>query len=205
MKTYATISFSILILLCSPAYAFGEQPIDVIQKFIDQGIHILQDPQYQDQSQRLSQRQKLMETLAAAFDYNEFSRRVLANSWRMFSPPQREEFTMLFARFINLYYIPKLQDKYNNEKVVVMAQDMISPIKAVVRIKVFWKNREVPVEIKMIRHSETWKAFDLSALGISAVSFYRAQFRAILQKRSPAQVIEMIREKVRLHEMKSQN
>jgi ABC-type transporter MlaC component len=205
MRKYTVICASILILLCLPYHAYADQPIEVIQQCIDRGIQILRDPRYQDKSQRKLQRKKLSETLGQALDYEEFSKRVLAKNLRSFSSNQLEEFIDLFTRFINLYYIPRLQDRYDNETVAVLGQDFISPTKAIVRIKVFWKNRQVPVEIKMIRRSQTWKVYDLSALGIGAVSFYRAQFRAILKRRTPSQVIEMMREKVKLQKMKNQN
>jgi ABC-type transporter MlaC component len=43
----------------------------------------------------------------------------------------------------------------------------------------------------------TWKVYDLSVLGISAVGNYRAQFHWMLQNKTPDQVIETIKEKIR--------
>jgi ABC-type transporter MlaC component len=66
-----------------------------------------------------------------------------------------------------------------------------------VEIKVLWKNLEIPVKLRMKNKKGKWKVYDLSALGISAVSSYRAQLHQILQKKSPAEVIEIFKEKIR--------
>jgi ABC-type transporter MlaC component len=56
---------------------------------------------------------------------------------------------------------------------------------------------EVPVKLRMKKKLGTWKVYDLSALGISAVSNYRAQFKWILQNKTPDQAIADIKEKIR--------
>jgi len=89
-----------------------------------------------------------------------------------------------------------LQDKYNDEKVILIGQNLISYSKAVVRVKVLWKNIEVPVEIKMIKQGDSWKAYDIIILGISAIRFYGAQFQAVLRKETPAQIIDRLKEKI---------
>ncbi|MBW2584563.1 MAG: ABC transporter substrate-binding protein, partial [Deltaproteobacteria bacterium] len=73
----------------------------------------------------------------------------------------------------------------------------ISKSRALVEIKVLWKNVEVPVKLRMKKKHGTWKVYDLSVLGISAVGNYRAQFHWILLNKTPDQVIETIKEKIR--------
>ncbi|UCE52127.1 MAG: ABC transporter substrate-binding protein, partial [Desulfobacterales bacterium] len=131
-------------------FAYAEQPLDALQKSIEKSISILNDPIYRDTTQKDTQRQRLWEVLKKSFDFKEFSRRILATNWLKFTPHQRKEFTELFAKFVKVYYLTRLQDKYNNEKVIFVSQNIISYSKAVVQVKVLWKNQEVPVEIKMV-------------------------------------------------------
>ena len=49
----------------------------------------------------------------------------------------------------------------------------------------------------MKKNHGKWKVYDLTALGVSAVSNYRAQIHQIMQKKSPDQVIEIFKEKIR--------
>jgi phospholipid transport system substrate-binding protein len=131
------------------------------------------------------------------FDFREFSRRVVASHWKKFSPRQRDEFSKAFAEFLGKFYLGRLQTRYNGQKVFYGDQKLISKSRALVEVKVLWKNVEIPVELRMKKRLGTWKVYDLSALGINAVGNYRAQFQKLLQTNSPDQVIETIKEKTR--------
>ena len=193
-----------IILADLSAFAYAEQPLEALQKAIDQGVRILNDPTYKDYDQKDIQRQKLSEILNQIFDFKEFCRRVLGTNWLKFTPQQRTEFTEFFAKFVNVYYLRRLQDKYNNETLIFVGQNLTSYSKAVVHVVVLWKKLEVPVEIKMIRRGDSWRAYDIVALGISGVRFYRGQFQAILRKESPAQVIDRLKVKISKIEEKLQ-
>ena len=187
----------ILIFLGAPALALGEEPLEALQRGIDKGISVLEDPQYQDDSQKKEQAQKLWEVTQEIFDFKEFSRRVLASHWKKFTPRQRDEFVELMGELLGKPNLRKLQSRYNGEKVFYIDQKMIRESRALVEIKVLWKNLDVPVKLRMKSNHGKWKVYDLSALGISAVANYRAQLHQILQKKSPAEVIEIFRKKIR--------
>jgi phospholipid transport system substrate-binding protein len=198
-----TKALIILVVLTSlSSLSFAQQPIEALQKSIDQSIDILTDTNYQDRSQKDVQRQRLWQELIQIFDFQEFSKRILARYWRKFTPRQREDFVELLGNFVNIYYLSRLQERYNNEKVTLMGQNMISRTKAVVQANVRWQNKDVPLEIKMLKRGDSWKVYDITALGISAVGLYRGQFQAILRKESPEHVIEMLKEKIKKAEEK---
>jgi len=185
----------IITLITAPAPA--EQPLEALQRGIDKGISVLEDPQYQDDSNNIEQAQKLWEATQEIFDFKEFSRRVLASHWKNFSSHQREEFVKLMGEFLGKPNLRKLQSRYNGERIIYADQKLISKTRALVEIKVLWKNLEIPVKLRMKNNQGKWKVYDLSALGISAVGNYRAQLHQILQKKSPEEVIEIFKEKVR--------
>ena len=195
MKTI--IYIFLITLISAPASALGEQPLEALQRGIDKGISVLEDPQYQDDSQRNEQAQKLWEATQEIFDFKEFSRRVLASHWKKFTPRQRDEFVELMGKFLAKPNLRKLQSRYNGEKILYTDQKLISETRALVEIKVLWKNLEVPVKLRMKSNHGKWKVYDLTALGISAVGNYRAQLHQILQKKSPEEVIEIFKEKIR--------
>jgi len=187
----------IIILIGTSASASGEQPLEAVQQGFDKGISILKDAQYQDASQRNEQAQKLWEVTLEIFDFKEFSRRVLASHWKKFTSRQRKEFVELMAKFLGKLNLRKLQSRYNGEKVLYNDQKIISKSRALVEIKILWKNLAIPVTLRMKKKHGKWKVYDLSALGISVVGNYRAQLHQILQKKSPAEVIEIFKEKIR--------
>ena len=177
--------------------SYAEQPLEALRLGVNKGIQILEDPRYEDTALKKAQQQKLWEVMLQIFDFREFSRRVLASHWKKFTPQQRDEFSRAFAEFLGKFYLGRLQAKYNREKIFYADQRLISKSRALVDIKVYWKNLEVPVELRMIKKGGSWKVYDLTVLGINAVGNYRAQFKWLLQNNSPNQVIDIVKKKIR--------
>jgi phospholipid transport system substrate-binding protein len=186
----------LLLLTVIPALAGGDQPIEALQKGVEEGLRILKDPELNNADRKDVQQQKLRIILDQMFDFPEFSRRVLAAHWKDFTPLQRETFIRLFAEFLGRFYMGQLQEKYKDEKLIYVSQEMISARRALVRIKVVWKAQEIPVDLRMIKRKGLWKVYDIQLLGISAVRNYRAQFKSILGKETPALVIERLKTKI---------
>jgi phospholipid transport system substrate-binding protein len=186
----------LLIFTVIPALAGEDQPIEALREGVEEGLRILKDPEFNSPDRKDVQQQKLRIILDQMFDFREFSRRVLAAHWKDFTPLQREAFIRLFAEFLSRFYMGQLQEKYKDERLVYVSQEMISAGRALVRIKVVWKAREIPVDLRMIKHKGLWKVYDIQLLGISAVRNYRAQFKSILSKETPAMVIERLKIKI---------
>jgi phospholipid transport system substrate-binding protein len=190
------VVFLLLIIAGAPSSSFGQQPLEALQQGIEKAVRILDDPQFQDPGRKKAQQQKLWEILLETFDFKEFSRKVLGPFWKNFSPQQRKEFVRVFGEFLGKFYLSRLQDRYNNERVIYLGQQLIGDSSALVEIEVLWRSLKVPVTLRMTNRSGRWKVYDLSFLGINAVSNYRAQFKWILSKESPQQIIGRIREKI---------
>jgi len=183
----------ICLVLAAATAAADVQPREALMQSIEDGRRILMDPTYQLADRKPLQQVMQRNRLHRDFDFTEFSRRVLANKWALFSPVQRQEFVQVFSRFLADFYLSRLQQRYTDETVAVREQTITTPGKARVRAAVVWQAREFPVEIYLHDRGNGWKIYDLSALGISAVQIYRAQFQEILRTKSPAEVIELIR------------
>ena len=187
----------LFLIIAAPVLSSAGEPLEDLRKGVEQGIQILEDPRYEDASLKRDQQRELWEIMLQVFDFREFSRRVVASHWKKFTPRQRDEFSKAFAEFLGKFYLGRLQTRYNGQKVFYGDQKLISKSKALVEVKVVWKNVEIPVELRMKKRLGTWKVYDLSALGINAVGNYRAQFQKLLKTNSPDQVIEKIKEKTR--------
>ena len=185
------------ILIAAPINSYAGEPLDDLRQGVDKGIQILEDPRYRNADLQEAQRQKLWEVTQQIFDFQEFSRRVLASHWKKFTPGQRDAFSQAFAEFLGKFYMGRVQKRYNGERVLYEGQKIISKTRALVEIKVLWKDVEVPVVLRMKKTNGRWKVYDLSALGINAVSNYRAQFHRMLRNKTPGQVIEILEERIR--------
>jgi phospholipid transport system substrate-binding protein len=183
----------LLVLTAIPALAGGDEPIDALRKGVEEGLRILEDPEFSGADQREVQQQKLRLIMEQLFDFYEFSRRVLASKWKDFTPVQREEFVDVFTKFLAKYYLGKLQEKYSNESLIYVGQELTTPTHALVNVEVVWKGQPIPIDLRMIKRKGLWKVYDIEFVGISAVKNYRAQFHTVLQTETPAQVIEMLK------------
>ena len=202
MRSMILVCFFLLSAI--PALADGDQPIESLQKGVEEGLRILQDPKYKDVKLKDAQQQKLEIILQQLFDFREFSRRVLASNWKNFSPQQRETFVSVFAEFLSKFYLGKLQEKYKDETLIYVRQNLKIPTRALVNVKVVWKGKKIPVDLRMVKRKGLWKVYDIQVLGISGLKNYRAQFKSLLSKETPAQVIRRMNEKVKKLELEEQ-
>jgi phospholipid transport system substrate-binding protein len=186
----------ILILFAVPALADGERPIDALQRGVEAGFRVLKDPRLNEADQKEAQLLKLRIILDRLFDFRVFSKKVLASNWKNFTPAQRKEFVRVFAEFLGKYYMSKLQERYKDETLIYVGQEMRSDTRALVHIKVIWFGQKIPVDLRMIKRRGIWKVYDIEVLGISAVRNYRAQFRSLLRKETPAQVIDRLKQRI---------
>jgi phospholipid transport system substrate-binding protein len=197
MKPPALLRGMILIGLVfgmmSPTMASDEQPLTVLRQKIDEGLSILNDPRYQAGADRARQGHRIWQLSREIFDYAAMSRLVLSSRWNDFTPAQQEAFTREFAAFLRRAYLPSLLDNYNGERIEYVRQVMVSSRQARVETLVVWRDREIPVTVKMLRRDGPWKIYDVSSLGISAVMNYRAQLHWMLRQETPDRVIEILR------------
>jgi len=195
-RAFWCIALLLAAMMVKPPAACASPPGDAVQRIIEDGRRILQDPYYQSAERKLLQQERLRDLLYRDFDFVEFSRRVLADKWTLFSPIQREEFVQVFSRFLADVYLSRLQRSYTNESATVRDQAIVAPGRALVRANVVWRHQEIPIDIRLHTRGGSWKVYDLGALGISAVQLYRAQFQDLLRTRSPAEVIELIKSRL---------
>jgi len=194
VKTTGTVVLFVLISMA--AYASGNQPMDALKGPVDQVIAILKDPQFQPADQKVRQRDKMWEIIRTVFDFQEISKRTLANNWKLLAPDQQKEFTAVFSEFLGNIYLDRIQGEYKNEKVLYLGQDMLTESKALIKTKIFRENNvEIPVDYRMQQEAQGWKIYDVNIEGVSLVQNYRSQFREILMKETPAQLIDRLKKK----------
>jgi phospholipid transport system substrate-binding protein len=190
------VIYTLMNILSVPALSSALEPLEAVRQNVEAGIRVLEDPRYENGSHKKEQQEILWEIMQQTYDFMEFSRRVLGSDWFRFSPRQREEFVTLFSEFLGKFYLGRLQDRYNGQKINFLNQKMISRSNAQVEVEVILENMKVPLTLRVTKRSGKWKIYDLSALGINAVSNYRAQFKSVLRKESPGQIIARLKDKI---------
>ena len=180
---------------CALPICAQPQPIDDIRPPIEKGIALLKDPRYTRQGQFEAQREKIWETIRDIFDFRIISMMALAMEWRSFTPKQQDEFVEAFTELLKNNYLNKIQGQFHDEEVVFLGQDILNEKRAIVKSKVLRQQIEIPMDYKVAFTRGRWRIYDINIEGISLIQNYRTQFKSILAKESPDQLIRRIRDK----------
>jgi phospholipid transport system substrate-binding protein len=198
-RYYLSILVMLLLLPLTGRTAVAGEPIDVLKAPMAEALAVLRDPQYKadDPAKKAEQREKFWAIIKPVFDFEELSKRTLARNWRKFDAAQQAAFTDVFSELLGNIYVDRIQGGYNDE--TIEFGDQIKhesrPLAVVKTFIVSARNR-IPVDYSMIEKDGTWRIYDVKVEGISLVKNYRSQFKEILSKDSPDQLIEMLKKKV---------
>lgn len=193
----------VTLFVTSPSYSIAQDPLKSVQQNIESGISVLEDPRYQDTSRKQEQRKILHEIMLQTYDFRLFSRIVIGSHWYRFSESQKNEFVKVFSKFLGKYYLVQLQNRYSGQRVNYLRQQILSNSRALVEIEVVGHKLKMPVKLHLTNRSGKWKVYNLSVLGINAARNYRGQFKWILKRKTPEQVITRIKNKIAKLDKKS--
>ena len=199
MKRYGLIILMTLLFLPLTRVAIAGEPSDVIKAPMDEALALLRDPQYQtdDPQKKAEQRDRFWALIEPAFDFNELSKRTLARNWKKFDETQQAAFATLFAQLLGSIYVDRIQGGYNDETIEFGDQILHEsrPL-AVVKTFIISSRNRIPVDYSMIQKEGVWRIYDVKVEGVSLVKNYRSQFKEILSKETPDQLIERLKQKV---------
>jgi phospholipid transport system substrate-binding protein len=126
------------------------------------------------------------------FDMSETAKRALGRHWHARTPAEREEFTRVFADFLEYSYLSKIS-LYSGERMNYVSESIDGDF-AIVGAKILRKQgAEIPVDARMLRRGDRWYIYDISVEGISLINNYRSQFNTIIQKSSYEQLVQRLR------------
>ena len=177
------------------ASAQTDGALDFVRTSVDEVLTILRDPAYKEESTREVQRQKLRTLVEMLFDYDEITRRALGRNRKAFTPKQMDEFSDLFSKFLEKIYLNKIQD-YTDEKVIYGKATMLSENKAEVKTNIVTASKQISINYRVVFQHEEWRGYDVIIEGVSLVRNYRSQFNKILQKKTPEDLLQQLRDKV---------
>ncbi|MCK4603219.1 MAG: ABC transporter substrate-binding protein, partial [Deltaproteobacteria bacterium] len=189
--------FAIPVSASTPA----DGALDFVRTSVDAVLTILRDPACKEESTKEVQRQKLRTIVETLFNYDEISRRALGRNRKAFTPEQMDEFSDLFGRFLEKIYLDKIQD-YTDEKVIYDGKAiMLSENKAEVETNIVTASKQIPINYRVVFQHEEWRGYDVIIEGVSLVRNYRSQFNKILQKKTPEDLLQQLRDKVNKEEI----
>jgi len=192
-KQLAVFGIFVFLLLCFPVYA--GLALDTVQSSVNKVLDVLRDPKLKAESAKEIKKQKLRIIYKSMFDEVEFSRRTLAQNWSKLNPAQQKEFIDLFEQVLEKSYIDKIFS-YSNEKIDFYKETPLSKNQAEIQTKVVTSSKEIPIFYRVILKDGSWKVYDVVVENVSLVQNYRTQFKSILAKNTPEQLLNILRKKV---------
>jgi phospholipid transport system substrate-binding protein len=194
------ILFILFFAIPSSASTQADGALDFVRTSVDEVLTILRDPSYKEESTREVQRQKLRTLVETLFDYDEISRRALGRKWKAFTREQMDEFSDLFTRLLEKTYLNKIQE-YSDEKVIYGKATMLSENKVEVGTDIVTASKQIPINYRVVFQHGEWRGYDVLIEGVSLVRNYRSQFNEILQKKTPEDLLQQLRDKVNKEEV----
>jgi phospholipid transport system substrate-binding protein len=169
-------------------------PTDQLRGATDRVLKVLQDPELKQPAKGAARRQQIRAIADEIFDWQETGKRALARHWQGRSPSERQEFSALFADLVERSYVSKIE-KYSGER-IVYADETVEGDTATVRTKLITKsNTEIPIDYRMQKEGNRWRAYDVLIEGVSLVSNYRTQFNRIIQQSGYGELVNKLKAK----------
>lgn len=158
-------------------------------------LGLLNDPAFKNPATHAAQRQKIEDAILDLFNFEEFSTRTVGPQWRQFTPDQKNRFQTAFTDLLRNTYIDTL-DTYDGEQ-IQFTGEVSSNNGARVEIQMNFLGRDkiYPVAFRMLVKNDRWVVYDVIIEGISMIKNYRDQFRDILGKGNPEELIKRVQDK----------
>ena len=182
-------------LVVAVSGATAETPTEAVKGVVDEVIRLLQDPSLKSPGQKKIRRERMKQVIDRRFDYEEMARRSLGASWRSLNAGQRQEFVRLFGELLEASYADKIE-KYRNEKVQYLQENVEDADYAEVRTSLLRKNDKIPMNYRLLRKDRGWMVYDVVIEGVSLVSNYRSQFSRVISESSYGELMRRLRVKI---------
>lgn len=194
-KQYLLFFFISIIILPVHVFAGSSTPTETLRKHIDTVLAVLEEPSMKGNLSRETKIEKLRPIAQKMFDFTELSRRALGRNWNKLNAEQKREFVRLFRILLEGVYADRILS-YTDEKVEYLDEKSLTKNRAEVQTHIVAVDKNIPVYYRMILKENEWRVYDVIVEGISITRNYRSQFREILIKQSPEELIDMLRKRV---------
>jgi phospholipid transport system substrate-binding protein len=196
MKRWILISclITITVLAVGPE-ALAATARETVEEKVQGVVTTLGSPDFK-QLPKEEQISQIRAIVNEVFDYYVLSRRCLGRGWKKLNEAQQKEFVDLFSELLEKTYADRLL-AYTDEKIVFGKETELKKGRVEVESAIITADRkQIPLNYRMIQKNGEWRVYDVVIEGISMVKNYRDQFRDILSKKTPEDLLQVLRDKV---------
>jgi len=193
------IGLSIILLavfLILPLQVHADGAKATIETQIDKMLVKMKEPAFKELS-RDAKLAEVRKVINEVFDYQELSRRTLGRDWKKFKPEQQTEFVDLFSKLLENVYADRIL-AYTHEKIEFGKETELKKGRMEVESYIITLDKtKVPLFYRMSNRTGQWRVYDVVIEGVSMIKNYRGQFRQILSKKKPEDLLQTLREKTK--------
>lgn len=187
------ICLAIVFFVSNAKASPAEEPMKSFSVKIDKVIEILK-AQKGNKIDKEAAKKEIWDIVHGVFDFKTISIRTVGRAWKDFSEQEQKDFVDAFSELLGTSYLNKI-DKYNNETLTYLSQELVDGNKAVIKVAVIRQSGNVPLDYNLLKKDNDWFIYDVKVEGISLVKNYRTQFASFLSKKTPSDLIKRLREK----------
>lgn len=189
------IGTAFILCLVLPVSVFAGLPLETVKANADKVLDVLRDPSLKPASAKKLKKDKIRAISQEMFDFNELSKRTLAQNWNKLTTEQQKEFIQLYKSILEDAYADKILS-YTDEKIVFTKEVSLTEKTVEVQSTVYRRTTEIPIYYRVILKDKVWRVYDVVIEGVSLINNYRSQFREILSNKPPESLLETLRKKV---------
>ena len=192
VQTILAIAFVLALGVGTRAAADEVQaPQAAVDRAQRQVLAILADPSLS----RAEQRGQIEAIAYENFDFEVMSKLVLSRDWKRFDSDQRVRFIAEFRRELSRNYGSRL-DRYQDEQIETVGERPEQRGDVTVLSKVVGGQFDgVEINYRLRRRDDRWLGIDVVIEGVSLVSSYRSQFRDVVSKGGPEELLRRLADK----------
>jgi phospholipid transport system substrate-binding protein len=171
-------------------------PTDQIRATVDRVLAILKDPKLNSTEAKEARRAELRKAIFPRFDFEEMSKRSLGSEWRRRTPAEQKEFVRLFTELLKDSYVDSIES-YHGDKVLYRGESKDNGYAEINTAVLNKGGEEFAIDYRLNIEGTEWKVYDVIIENVSVVNNYRSQFSRILGRSSFADLLQIIRAKIK--------
>jgi phospholipid transport system substrate-binding protein len=195
------IACAILVACLSQAnLAEAGAPTEVLRGVFNEANRVLTDPATE---QRPLERLVAIRALfSRVFDFRDAAERSLGPQWQARTAAEQQEFTRLFADFVQrgfVYWLASVAevDGRAGGATVQFVGETVERDTATVQTAILARGgRLIPLTHTLVYRNRRWVVRDVNIAGISLVANYRSQFDRVIRGSSYPQLVQLIRARI---------
>jgi phospholipid transport system substrate-binding protein len=189
-----------LTCLLAPGSSEAGPPTDMLRAVFGDANKVLTDPTTEERpAERIAAIRVLFSRI---FDFRDAAERALGPQWKTRTSAEQNEFTRLFADFVQrgfvywLASVAEVDSRGSGVTVAFLSESLERDVAKVPATILSRGGRTIQITYDMAYRSRRWVVRDITIEGVSLVGSYRAQFDRVIRASSYPELVARMRARI---------